>query len=384
MSILTNWVLEDILYVILGLLLFILQIYYIVLISKQLFRKVCDYKECLKLQPPEISSANKLRLIYNYKTVIIKNILLITILSVEFILYFSSSVATSILDLDFKENQTNSQIKYLSPNCSIHPRMGFYYHYPASRLLSILVAIMLCTLINLISLLTTFLKKRYYVHPFRTSLIRYIVWWSFQAIILLACCTIYTLPILFILSPSLALANWFYLIYESKQLAYILRARISDILNYEWDEVHYKQSRQAYRSYVVFSFIYAVAMLTLMVLLAAVLAKVVIKLVLLDQCFFTVVYGNYFPILQVNQNLKWHISHSIKLFDYYITPLMTYITLISLIFPLAALLIWKCLTQFIRNRMTPIRYTPIYDDYYYGNSSRIRLKVHRRKHLFWC
>ena len=375
-----NWILEDFIYAILFFLLFILEIYFIVEISKQLSKNVGDYKKCLKLQPPEINIFLKFRLLYNYKTVLLKNCFVIAILSVELISYSYSSIIIAILNNYIKNNFNISQIGYLSPTCSIRPRLGFYYHYPISRFLPIIMVIMLCTLISLLSLLTTFLKKRYYVHPIRTSIIRYAVWWSVQVIIMLACCTIYTFPILFILGPSLALVNWFYLIYESKQLAYILRARIRDILYYEWDKVHYKQSKQAYRLYVVFSFIYSTTVLTLIVLMVATLTKIAIKLVLFDQCFFTVVYGNKFPILEVNQSLKSHVLHSIQLFDYYITPLLTILTQISSIFPLAALLIWRCSTQLIRNRLTPIRYTPIYD----GNPGHIRLKVHRRKHFFSC
>ena len=259
------FVLEDIIYIILSMIFLVSQVYYIVLISKQSVIKLREFRKCSRLNSHEINTIVKFNLLYNHKTTIIKCLFIIGILSFEIITWCYVLVYHSVFNTNIKHKSVINKVHMISPNCSVHPRMGFYYHYPASRLIPILMAIMLCTLINLISLLTTFLKKRYYVHPFRTSLIRYIVWWSFQAIILLACCTIYTLPILFILSPSLALVNWFYLIYESKQLAYILRARISDILNYEWDQVHYKQSRQTYRLYVVFTILYVTAMLTLII-----------------------------------------------------------------------------------------------------------------------
>ena len=88
------------------------------------------------------------------------------------------------------------------------------------------------------------------------------------------------------------------------------------------------------------------------------LAQDFIKLVTLDQCLFSIVYGLKFPI-KLSENLKEYISSTLQYFSQYISPVITWVSLISVIFPLLAYLIWKCSSKIIKNRMTPIRYTPV-------------------------
>ena len=109
------------------------------------------------------------------------------------------------------------------------------------------------------------------------------------------------------------------------------------------------------------------------------LAQDFIKLVTLDQCLFSIVYGLKFPI-KLSENLKEHISSTLHYFSHYISPVITWASLVSVIFPLLAYLIWKCSSKIIKNRMTPIRYTPVYEGYN-GNTRKLLLKVHSRKHF---
>ena len=375
----SKWVyqVEDIIYVIIAFIFLSLQVYYIVVISKQFIRKLREFKKCSRLTSLDINGIVKSHLLYNHKTILVKYVFIIGILSFEIILWSYVFIYHISFSTIVKFENVEKKVHMISSICSVHPRLWLYYHHPVSRFLPIIMVIMLCTLISLLSLLTTFLKKRYYVHPIRTSIIRYAVWWSFQVIILLACCTIYTFPILFILGSSLPLVNWFYLIYESKQLAYILRARIRDILYYEWDKVHYKQSKQAYRLYVVFTFLYITAMFTLILSMLGDFAKPFIRLVFLDQCYFETVYQFNFP-LQVSNNTRKEVSKWTINFETYILPTVRYFSFILILSPFFLHGIWRCLTQCIRNRVTPIRYTPVYE----GRNGKMILKVHRRK--FCC
>ena len=371
------FVLEDTLYIIISMIYLTLQLYYIGVISGQFRQKLRDYRMCVRLNSLYINGVVKFNLLYNYKTVLTKCGLIIGILSFEIILFSYVLTYHSVFNTNVKHKYVIQKVHMISPNCSVHPRLGFYYHYPISRLLPIIMAIMLCTLINLISLLTTYLKKRYYVHPIRKSLIRYAVWWSFQVIILLACSNVYTIAILFTLGPALAFVNWIYLIYESKQLAYILRSKIRDILYYEWDKVHYKQSKQAYNLYIVFTFLYTIALFTLILTMLGDFARPLTRLVFLDQCYFRIVYQFKFP-LHVSENFKDKVSGWVYDFETYTLPILSYISFILLMSPFLIHGIWRCLTRYVRNRITPIRYTPIYE----GNNNRLKLKVHKRKHIF--
>ena len=168
-------------------------------------------------------------------------------------------ISIPLINYTTQHPKVRKRVESLTPNCSVHPSIGLYYYYPVARLVPVFVVILFCTLFTLVSILTTFLKKRYHVHPIRNSLIRYAAWWAFQVFLLLSCCILYIFPLLYIIGPSLLLINYFYLIRESRRLAYILRARISDIVNYEWDPVRYKPSKLAYRIYVIFNILYIVS-----------------------------------------------------------------------------------------------------------------------------
>ena len=243
----TVYLIQDCIYFILFILITVLETYYLIVISSQLVRKLSDYRRFAKLSRYELHRIDKYKQLYNFKTVIINYVLVIGILSLELmgIVYMYSSI--TLVNYTTQHSEVRKIVEKLSPNCSVHSSNGYYYYYPAARLIPISIIIQNCSLLTLISFLTTFLKKRYYVHPIRNSLIRYIAWWCIQVVMLLSCCIVYLFPLLFIVCLCLLLINWFHLIRESRQLAYILKARISDIVNYEWDPVHYKQSRSAYR-----------------------------------------------------------------------------------------------------------------------------------------
>ena len=235
---------------------------------------------------------------------------------------------------------------------------------------------MVCSLIILVSVLTTFLKKRYYTHPFTPSLLRYTCWWCIQVFLLSACSTIYTLHLLFILFPIFAFINWIYLIYESKQFVYILKSRIRDIVNYEWDRVHYKQSRDAYRMYVVFSVLYIITLFLFILVLSVDFWLHLIRLVFLDECFFQTVYKFKFD-LHLSENFKHTVSQRANHLETYILPWFLFISFASLVLPFFVNSIWNRLRGCIKKRTTPIRYTPVYEQY--DGHYRLILKAHRRK-----
>ena len=282
------FVLQDILYVIIPLLSIIFQTYYIIITAKQFVNTLKQYKKTSKLDSFQINAFVKYKLLYNQKTILIKSLFIIAILSFEIVTFIYIFTAQITLNANIKHYNVIERVHMISPNCSIQPTLGYYYHYPASILLyNVITGIMVCSMITLVSILTTFLKKRYYSHPLTTSLLRYTGWWCVQVFLLLACCTIYTLLLFPIVFTSLAFINWIYLIYESKQFVYILKSRIRDIVNYEWDRVHYIQSRDAYRMYVVFSVLYIFAMFSSILLLSTGFWIYFIQFLFLDECFLT-------------------------------------------------------------------------------------------------
>ena len=368
------FVLQNTLYVMFPLMFFTFQLYYIISTTKQFINSLKQYKKTSKLDSFQINSFVKYKLLYNQKTVLIKNLFIIAILSIEIVACIYSIIVQTCFTKNIKNIHVIERVSMISSNCSVQPILGYYYHYPASILYNVITGIIVCRTITLISILTTFLKKRYYSHPLTTSLLRYIGWWCVQVFLLLACCTIYTLILLPITFTSLAFINWIYLIYESKQFVYILKSRIRDIVNYEWDRVHYIQSRDAYRMYVVFSVLYIFSLLTLILFISVDFWVYLIELAFLDECFIKIVYK---LDLHLSENFIRTVSRQRSNIDNYIIPGLLYISMTSLILPFLVNSIWNCLRGCIKKRTTPIRYTPVYENY--DGYSRLTLKVHRRK-----
>ena len=368
--------------VVLGTTLILLQFYFIIFVSLQLFRKVNEYIHFLKLSSYEylLNNIDKHKQIYNFKTVIMNYSLAICMLSIEMTGIIYSLVFMVTFDYTTDHPEVEKRVEQLSPNCTVNRHIGYYYNYWTARLMLTIVIILICTLFTLISLLTTFLKKRYYTHPIRGSLIRYTVWWCIQVIMVLPCSIIYLFPFLLIISPPLLFINWFYLVRESRQLARILMARIRDIVNFEWDPVLYKKSRSAYKLYVVFSILYLISILMQIVIVVECLSQYLIKILTTDQCIIKIIYGFNLQI-EMSYHANAKISAFLHYFTYNITPIIAWVYFISMIFPLLSYLIWGCSSKCIMNRNTPIRYTPVYEGYK-GNHSRLLLKVHRRKHFF--
>ena len=372
------WILQDFLYGMFTLIFLIFQVCYIFSTTKQFIKTLKQYNKTSKLDSFQINAFVKYKFLYNQKTVLIKNLLIIAILSFEIVTWSYTIIVQTMFTKTIRNPYVIDRVRFILPNCSVEPSLGYYYHNPASILYNVITGILLCSMITLNSVLTTFLKKRYYTHPLTTSLLRYTGWWGIQVFLLSACCTIYTLPLLPIIFTSLAFINWIYLIYESKQLVYILKSRIRDIVNYEWDRVHYKQSRDAYRMYVVFSIIYIFALLTLIVLISTDLWVNLIQLMLLDECFIKTVYKYKFD-LHLSENFIHAVSRRRYNYDTYILPGLLYIPIISLISPYFVNLIWYRLRGCIKMRTTPIRYTPVYEQY--DGRYRLILEPHRRKFL---
>ena len=370
------FVLQYSIFVIILLLSIIFQTYYIIITAKQFVNTLKQYKKTSKLDSFQINAFVKYKLLYNQKTILIKSLFIIAILSFEIVTWIYIYTAEVILSTNIKHYNMIERVRVISPTCSVQLRLGYYYHYPASTLLYVIDGIMVCSMITLVSILTTFLKNRYYSHPLTTSLLRYTGWWCVQVFLLLACCTIYTLLLFPIVSTSLALINWIYLIYESKQFVYILKSRIRDIVNYEWDRVHYIQSRDAYRMYVVFTVLYIFAIFSLILLLSTHFWIDLIQFLFLDECFFDTVY-KFKLNLHLSENFKDNLSRQTYNLETYILPWLFYISLMLLISPFFVNSIWNRLRGCIKRRTTPIRYTPVYEQY--NGHSRLRLKAHHRK-----
>ena len=174
---------QVIVYFVLCMITIMLEILFLVTISLQLIHKVREYKQFLKLPSFELYNIDKQKQIYNFKTIIINYSLAICILSIELIILICTIVPILSMEHTKYTPELSERMEHFSPNCTFVRSIGDYYKHPAARVVLIVGVGLGCTLFVLISLLTTFLKKSYYVHSIRASLIRYTVWWCIQVII---------------------------------------------------------------------------------------------------------------------------------------------------------------------------------------------------------
>ena len=104
----------------------------------------------------------------------------------------------------------------------------------------------------MLSILTRYLAARYFNHPFRTILIKYIVWLSVQFLIISLCSTIYTAALAFILFPLLSIINWLVLLRDNRLLCRNLKSNLREIKLFGNSKTLYREQLFAFRFYRVF------------------------------------------------------------------------------------------------------------------------------------
>ena len=112
-----------------------------------------------------------------------------------------------------------------------------------------LLGFLLCVCL---SILTRYLAARYFNHPFRTILIKYLVWLSVQFLIVYLCSTKYTLAFSFILFPLLSIINWLVLLRDNRILSRNLESHLREIKLFGNSKTLYRQQLFAFRFYRIF------------------------------------------------------------------------------------------------------------------------------------
>ena len=229
------------------------------------------------------------KMLFNYKTVIYKNGMLILILVLEVLFYFLFAICFEtvryIKRSVLKENIT-------SLNCNITNSMiQVLYLKPLTILFPMTVVILLISLISLFSFLSTFLSRRYYGYSLDKRVIsKYIVWWLLQIVLLLSCSVLYLQILFLFLTPILLFIDWCILLKESLKLSRHIKAVVFEVKQFENDPARYRAAHSSYRTYKFFIFIELLILILIVMMVTLILMDLVLQLVLTDNWYFKLVY----------------------------------------------------------------------------------------------
>ena len=240
-----------------------------------------------------VDSAVRGKMLFNYKTVIYKNGMLILILVLEVLFYFLITLCFGTLQYAKKSVLKDNNNNNTSLQCNLtRSVIQVFYLRPIIVLFPITIVILLITLLLLFSSLSTFLSRRYYAYSLDKRVVsKYIAWGLLQTVLLL-CSTVLYLQIIFLfLAPIFLFADWFIFLKESLKLSRHIQSVVFEIKHFENDPVRYRAAYSSYKTYKVFIFIELLILLLIIIIFTLVLVNILLEIVLVNSCYFKLVYN---------------------------------------------------------------------------------------------
>ena len=203
-----------------------------------------------------INSFMRFNLLFNSETKLYKNLLLTVMLLIELFVYILL-VPITLIGSHFRKD-FNSQFNVSSSIIEkeeFHVRyfVNLLFHYQLIILVVFFFAVLSVTGVLVSSFLTTYLCRRYHGYSLDNRIKRkYVVWWCYQVVLLLLCCLPYLQVFFFTVFFILFTVDMVIFVHESRRLVRILKSVVDEILNFEYDEVRYKQSYSSYLIYKIF------------------------------------------------------------------------------------------------------------------------------------
>ena len=301
-----------------------------------------EYKTCKRtpvLHPlySDVQYLSKQRKLYNLKTHFTKYILMIVCSLVE----VSSICVAYSASIRLKPNHllNNSLVKIGNVYCK---SLGWDEN---GHVIPIQTNVYLLFLLHLVlvTILTRYLAARYLYHPFKRTLIKYIIWYSLQFISIELCSTIYTWVFMVLIFPIISLTNWILLLRATSILSRVLRSHLMDIKLYSNNRVFYNTQLSAYNFYRKFRIMCLVSALFSIVICTGFLVIRMAKIVFVNFCSI------HFGHTMIPLFLKINYSHLIRNIINKAFGFCIYAYLLSLFLPLCGLtfapLIIKCVKR---------------------------------------
>ena len=265
-----------------------LNVIWVVKIALQSLKLFTQYKACKQaplLHPvhSDVQYLSKQRKLYNIKTHLVKNILVICCSCVETM----TILWVPITDFTIQRYvATHSEtLHLLNQSCRIHHEWLVILFEPSLIIMFNFTLVYVFLLFFFLSIITRYIAVRYFLHPFRPILMRYILWLISQFIIIAICSTPTTLIFSSILFPLLALINWVVLVRDGRILSRVLKSNLRDIKLYSSNKIFYKQELSVYKFYRLFRIFLLISMFFLFLSLAYVYSFNIAEIFYEENCF---------------------------------------------------------------------------------------------------
>ena len=216
--------------------------------------KTCKQTPVLHPLYSDVQYLSKQRRLYNLKTHFTKYILMIVCCSFEvasFIGAGSYFTLESKLEHQHYEGRTDFVMGFLHCN-STYGFLRLYNEYPFVLLTLHSFSLLFALHLTLLTILSRYLAMRYLNHPFKHTLIKYLIWCSIQCILIGFCATKYTWMFMVFIVPIISLTNWILLLRATSFLSRVLRSHLMEIKLYSNNRVFYNTQLSAYNFYRIF------------------------------------------------------------------------------------------------------------------------------------
>ena len=262
----------------------------------QVFGEYKTCKESPNLHPlfKDVQYLSKKKKLYNLETHFVKYVLMVMCLSVEIVATVWTGITTLVEKklVHAKHLMSNRSLTLSSYNdCNVHYFLRVSYKFPSFIPIFQLNIFLYMLFFILLSILTRYLAARYLNHPFRRTLIRYVVWLVVEFFLCVCCSTLYTFIFLVFLSPFLGLLHLYVLLRDYLILLRVLKSNLREIRLHYADKVLYKEQLHGYKSYRLFGRILIFSLFWLVIANITLCIKCIYQLAFDSYCILDLIYG---------------------------------------------------------------------------------------------
>lgn len=252
------------------------------------------YKSTPSLHPiyRDVQNLAKKRRLYNLQTMRVKFVLMILYLTAEMVAISWVGLAyyvQSILSLSPALNTTLHQFEPEYSNSCIHTIFVIVYAFPSYIIMYNFTVFQYLMLFFMLSILTRYLVARYLTHPFRSTFVKYFVWYLLQVVTIASCSTVRTFIYSFLFFPTFSIINWVVVMRDIRFLSQVLKSHLLETRIHSTKEL-YKTEKYGYNLFRTFRLMLGFSLCLL------VLSFTTVKL--LHLCLFILnpncTLGNYF------------------------------------------------------------------------------------------
>ena len=239
----------------------------------------------------------RVKILFNYRTVLIKDAFLVCIAIIECIQPLYIGVPSFVYHLYTQSHKQLLHSIERQAKCKSTQLLGQLLVDPAIQLIPISYGILAVSSMMLLIILSTYLSRRYYGYSLEKRLLfQLVTWWASQILFLFISLIPY-LQLLIATVPVLLTIDWILLIKSSRKLSRTIKSKLFEVLHFENDRVRYRMQRVNYITYNVFITIHLFTILTTILLSTLFIITALVEGLILNQCYLK---QNYNIDLQIN------------------------------------------------------------------------------------